>query len=89
VIPSGTTQADPSSAELEALADTITDEGVGAIFAETTGSTALADALAEAVGGDIEVTELFTESLGEEGSGAETYVDMMRLDAELIRDALA
>ncbi len=89
VIPSGTTQAEPSSAELEALADTITDEGVGAIFAETTGSTALADALAEAVGGDIEVTELFTESLGEEGSGAETYVDMMRLDAELIRDALA
>ena len=30
---------------------------------------------------------LFTESLGEPGSGAETYLDMMRTDAELIAEA--
>ena len=37
-----------------------------AIFAETTGSTELADALADEVG-DVEVVELFTESLGDAG----------------------
>lgn len=89
IIPGGTTLAEPSSAELEALAELITSEGVPAIFAETTASTDLADALADAVGDEVSVETLFTESLGEDGSGAETYVDMLRLDARIIRDALA
>lgn len=88
VIPSGTTLAEPSSAELEDLAQLIRDQDVPAIFGETTQSTRLADALAESVGADVEVVELYTESLGEEGSGAETYVGLMRTDAELIAGAL-
>ncbi|MGH9235439.1 MAG: metal ABC transporter solute-binding protein, Zn/Mn family [Acidimicrobiales bacterium] len=60
-----------------------------AIFAETTQSTQLADTLAQAVEGDVEVVELFTESLGEDGSGAETYLDMMRTNAGLVADALS
>lgn len=89
VIPSGTTLAEPSSAELEDLAEVIEDRGVPAIFAETTESTRLADVLAESLGSDVEVVELYTESLGDEGSGAETYVGLMRTDAELIAGALA
>jgi zinc/manganese transport system substrate-binding protein len=87
VIPSLTTGAAPSSADLEQLAEVIEDERVPAIFAETTSSTDLAEALAESVG-DVEVVELFTESLGPPGSGADTYAGMLRTDAERIREAL-
>ena len=59
-----------------------------AIFAETSSSADLAEALADEVG-DVEVVELFAESLGDEGSGAETYVDMQRTNAERIAEALA
>ena len=66
----------------------IAAEGIPAIFAETTQSTDLADALADEVGGEVAVVELFTESLGEPGSGAETYIDLMRTNAERIVAAL-
>ena len=88
VIPSGTTLAEPSTGGLDDLATLIEEQGVPAIFGETTQSTRLADALADSVG-DVEVVELFTESLGEPGSGAETYVGLMRTDAELIAGALS
>ena len=87
VIPSMTTGAQASAADLDELAALIRETGVPAIFAETTGSTELADALADEAG-DVEVVELFTESLGEEGSGAETYIDMMRTNADRVAGAL-
>jgi zinc/manganese transport system substrate-binding protein len=89
VVPSLSTNAEASAGELTALAELIATEGVPAIFAETTQSTELADALADEAGGDVEVVELFSESLGESGSGAETYLDMMRTNAERIVEALA
>ena len=89
VVPSLTTNAEASAADLAELADLVTAKDVPAIFAETTRSTQLADTLAQAVGGDVEVVELFTESLGEDGSGAETYLDMMRTNAGLVADALS
>ncbi len=88
VIPSITTGADAATADIEALADLIDTEGVPAIFGESSSSSQIAEALAETVGGDVEIVELFTESLGEEGTGAETYIGL-RTDAELIADALA
>jgi zinc/manganese transport system substrate-binding protein len=88
VVPSLSTNAETSSRELEDLAAIITAEGIPAIFAETTQSTDLADALADEVGGEVAVVELFTESLGEPGSGAETYIDLMRTNAERIVAAL-
>ena len=36
----------------------------------------------------VDVVTLYTDSLGEEGSGAETYPDLMRFDARAIADAL-
>lgn len=92
VIPSLTTRADSSAAELEALADVIEEHDVRAIFAETTQPARLAEALADEVGGEggsVHVVELFTESLGEQGSGAETYVGMLRTDAQRIAEALS
>lgn len=88
VIPSTTTDAAPSAADLDALADTINEAGVPAIFIEHGQSGELADALADEVG-DVEVVTLFAESLGGPGSGAETYVEMMRTNAELIVGALS
>ena len=92
IIPSMTTSAEPSAAGLEALADTIREVGVPVVFAETTESARLADALASEVGeidGErVVVVELFSGGLGEPGSGAETYLAMMRLNAERIAAAL-
>ncbi|MDX2379714.1 MAG: metal ABC transporter substrate-binding protein [Acidimicrobiia bacterium] len=92
IIPSMATSAESSAAGLEQLADAVRDAGVPVVFAESTHSVRLAEALAREVG-DIDgervaVVELYTGSLGEPGSGAETYLAMMRFDAERIAEAL-
>jgi zinc/manganese transport system substrate-binding protein len=87
VIPAGTTQAEPSAEQLDELAHTIEEQHVPAIFVETSSPTRLADAVADEVG-DVDVVELFSESLGDEGSGGEAYAAMMRTNARRIADAL-
>ena len=89
VIPGGATLAEPSSAELAALVDRIRETGAPALFAETIEPTVLAEALAAEAGSGIEVVELYTGSLGEPGSGADTLIGMLREDARRIADALA
>ena len=89
VIPGGSTLADPSSAELAELVDTIIAEEVPAVFAETSEPTNLAEAVAAEVGGDVQVVELYTESLGGPGSGAETLIDMLTTNAQRIAAALS
>lgn len=89
VIPSTSTSAGASAGDLEELAATIKLEGVRAIFAETTQPTRLAEALADEVGDNIAVVPLYTESLGEPGSGADTYVGMMRTNTKRIYQALS
>ena len=88
VIPSLTTSAEPSTAEVEALVELIEQEQIPAIFADTSGSTRLAEAIAASAGNEVAIVVLFSESLGEAGSGAETYIDMMTTNATLIADAL-
>ncbi len=88
VIPGGSTLAQPSSAEMADLVATIERTGVPAIFANLANPQALVDALAKEVG-DVEVVSLYVGSLGEPGSGADTYQGMMRTDAQRIADALA
>lgn len=88
VIPGGSTLGEPSSAALAALVATMESEGVDVVFAETTEPSALAEALVDELGEDARVVELFTGSLGGDGSGAETYIDMLRTNAELVADAL-
>ncbi|MDX1689707.1 MAG: metal ABC transporter substrate-binding protein [Acidimicrobiia bacterium] len=89
VVPGGSTMGDPSSAELAGLVETMRETGVRAVFAETIDPSGLADAVAAEVGGAVAVVELYTGSLGPEGSGAETLVDLLRLDAQRIVDALS
>lgn len=88
VVPGGSTLGDPSSEAMASLVETMRDLGVNVIFAETTQPSALADAVASELGGEVQVVELFTGSLGEPGSGAETLVEMLRTNAGRIAQAL-
>lgn len=88
VIPGGSTLASTSSGALAELTDLIRDEGVPAIFSENTASDELLQTLAREVGRDVEVVSLYTDALGPAGSGAETYVELLRTDVELIVGAL-
>ena len=89
VIPSSTTNAEPSTAEVEALVELIEQEQIPAIFADTSSPTRLAEAIASSASGDVQVVALYSESLGEPGSGADTFLTMMATNAKLIADALA
>lgn len=88
IIPGGDTLAEPSSAALADLVEEIEHEGVSAIFADSSASTSLADTLAAETGQDVVVVELFTESLGEPGSGGETYLELIQTNADRITEAL-
>ena len=88
VIPGSSTQAQPSAQGFAELAAKIREAGVPAIFTETTQSRRLADALADELGREIQVVDLHTGSLGTEDSGAATYPDLLRTNAQRIADAL-
>jgi zinc/manganese transport system substrate-binding protein len=88
VIPGGTTLGDPSSAELADLVVVIGDTGVPAIFAENVEPATLAEAVAAEVGDGVAVVELFTDSLGEPGSGADTLIGMLLTNAARIAAAM-
>ncbi len=89
VIPSGTTLAAPSPADLANLVATLNDLGLDAVFAETTQPTALADAVAAELSRPVEVVQLYTGSLGPPNSDGADYLSMMRTDARRIAAALA
>lgn len=88
VIPGGDTLANPSASDLANVVEVLRREDVRVIFADTTAPTDLAEAVAAELGETVEVIELYTGSLGEEGSGADTYLGMMSLNASLIADGL-
>jgi zinc/manganese transport system substrate-binding protein len=83
----GSTQAAPDASNLADLVARMREAGVDVVFADTSSSPALAEALAAELPG-AEVVSLFTESLGPPGSGAETYLELLLKNAELIAGAL-
>lgn len=92
VVPGASTSVESNPQAFARLVDLLVAEDIDVIFAETTDTTTLADALASEVIGrsdlDVTVVQLYTGTLGEPGSGAETYVGMLRTTATLITDAL-
>ena len=89
VIPGGTTLAAPSASDLAALVSAVEETGVPAIFAESSSPDRLMRALAEEAGVHVDVVELYTESLTEPGEGADTYLNMMRVNTERISTGLS
>lgn len=83
VIPSQTTQAQPSAKELSELAETIEAEGVQAIFPESSLSSKVAEAIASQTGASAEYT-LYGDTLGPEGSDGATYLQMEEANADAV-----
>jgi ABC-type Zn uptake system ZnuABC Zn-binding protein ZnuA/ABC-type Mn2+/Zn2+ transport system permease subunit len=83
VIPSQTTQAQPSAQDLAELADLVREEGVQAVFPESSLSSKLADAIASQTGATADHT-LYGDTLGPEGSSGDTYLRMEAANANAI-----
>jgi zinc/manganese transport system substrate-binding protein len=88
VIPSLSTQAQPSAQDVDALVEQIEDEGVAAIFPEADVSQRLERAISRESGAEVG-RELWTDSLGGEGSGAETYLAAMRANADALAEGMS
>ncbi len=87
VIPSVGSGGQPSAQALAELSDLIRSEGVRAIFSEAEVDPNVARQLANDTGVQI-VEGLYADSLGEEGSGAETVDGMLLSNARKIAEAL-
>lgn len=83
LIPSRSTQAQPSTGETAALIQQIEEEGVEAIFPESALNPELEEAVANETGAAVG-DALWADSLGPEGSGGETYVEALASDAEAL-----
>lgn len=78
--------AEPSAGEIAALEDAIREYDVPAVFTESTVNPELAQQVAKDTG--IELVALYSGSLGEPGSRAESYVLMIHYDVDAIVGAL-
>ena len=87
VIPGTTTEREPSPAELARLVDSIKERNAPAVFVEAALADRLSVTVAQESGAKV-IDGLYTGSLGGPGSGAETYIEMMRSNAERIVEAL-
>lgn len=86
VVLSITTDVEPSAGDLADLVEEVKEEGVPVVFGETTVSERLASAVAKESGA--ELVRLYSGSLGPDGSGAETYIGMIRINVERIVEGL-
>jgi len=78
--------AEPSAQDLAALENMIRQYQAPAVFSENTVSPKLADQVARDTG--VKLFLLYTDSLGGPGTGAETYLDLMRYDVQTMVEAL-
>ncbi len=86
VIPSLGTELEPSAEHIAELIEVVREHGVPAVFGETTVSERLAQTVARETGA--ELVKLYSGSMGVEGSGADTYIGMVRANVERIVEAL-
>ncbi|MEU4427744.1 zinc ABC transporter substrate-binding protein AztC [Actinoplanes sp. NPDC024001] len=89
IIPSGTTLASPSAADLAELATAVRTHRAPAIFADTSQPARLAEVLAAEAGLDVRVVALYSESLSAADGEAASYLAMMRFNTDAILGALA
>ena len=87
VIPSTSTGAEPSAQEIAELSELIERDDLQAIFAESSVDPRIAEQLASDTGVEI-VYGLYSDSLGEPGSDAETVHGMLLANATKISEAL-
>jgi zinc/manganese transport system substrate-binding protein len=88
VIPSLSTQAQPSAGDIADLVDQVRDEGVEAVFPEAETSERLEQALAREAGAEVG-DPLWADTLGGEGSGAETYLEATAANTAALVDGMS
>ena len=88
MVPGGSTLAEPSGRGIAELVDTIDATGVSVILTDASNPAAIADTVAAEAGGEVSVVPIFTDSLGEPGSGADTYLGMIHTNAARVAEAL-
>jgi len=81
VIPSQTTQAQPSAKDVSELVNLIEREGVKAVFPESSVSPKLAETIADQTGASSDQT-LYGDTLGPEDSTGATYLQMEAANAD-------
>lgn len=86
IIPGLSTLSEPSASDLAELIAVMQGYQVCAIFAETTVNNQLAQVVADELSycDTVQVLPLYTGSLGPVGSGAESYLDLMRTNIDTI-----
>jgi ABC-type Zn uptake system ZnuABC Zn-binding protein ZnuA len=88
VIPSLSTQAQPSARDVQELVDQISDEGVEAIFPEAALSQKLEQAISREAGAEVG-GELWADTLGPEGSSGATYLEATRANASVLAEGMS
>lgn len=90
LLPSGSTLAEPSARGLAEIVRLMKEASICTIFTENTSNSKLAIAVANELDDCPEVftADLYTGSLGPEGSGAETYLKMMAKNIEKIEQGV-
>lgn len=88
VVPSLDTRAQASAQQIDELLELIEAEDVRAIFTETTVNPDLTEQIAAEANIAV-VTNLFSDSLSDDGSETDTYIGMMRHNTVAIVEALA
>lgn len=87
ILPSVSPGASPSARQLADLARQITQSGAHAIFLETGSNPRLAQQIASETGSQV-ITDMYTHSLSAPDGPAGSYLDLMRHNVSVIRDAL-
>ncbi len=87
ILPGDSTGSEPSAADLTELIESVNRAGVKAVFIENTVGDGLASVLQEETGA--RVYELYTDAVGPVGSGADSYIGMMKADVDTLVEALA
>jgi zinc/manganese transport system substrate-binding protein len=87
VIPSLSTEAQPSAGDTTGLIDTIRAAGVKAIFAESSVNPKVEAAIAAETGAAVGA-ELWADTLGPQGSGGATYVESIESNTKALVDGL-
>ncbi|PRO65150.1 metal ABC transporter substrate-binding protein [Alkalicoccus urumqiensis] len=77
-----------TTGQINRTIDLIREREVPAVFVETTVDPRFMESVADS--SDVEIAgEVYTDAVGQEGSGAETYLDMIRHNAETFAEGLA
>jgi zinc/manganese transport system substrate-binding protein/manganese/iron transport system substrate-binding protein len=87
VIPSLSTEAEPSAAETRQLVQSIADEHVKAIYTESSVNPRLEQQIAQVAGVKV-YSSLYGDALGQPSSSGGTYIDSMRSNTRQIVDGL-